>query len=92
MRALGSILDKDDNYDPPEGYIRDSDGSAAVSLLGIERSMAAWSFLMEQLPQLEDEILECLAILKVLEAETDKTFPDARSEHGRHWGGILSQC
>ena len=91
MRALGSILDKDDNYDPPKGSINDSDGSAAVSLLGIERSMAAWSFLLDQLPQLEEEILECLAILKTLESEINKVFPDARSEHGRHWGGILAQ-
>ena len=81
MRALSSILE-DDPYKPPKGYISDSDGSAAVSLMGIERLMVAWSFLLEQLPKLEDEILE---------AGVDKTFPDARAEHSKYWGGILAQ-
>jgi hypothetical protein len=91
MRALSSILE-DDPYKPPKGYISDSDGSAAVALMGIERLMAAWSFLLEQLPELEDEILECLSILKILEAGVDKTFPMARKEHSKYWGGILAQC
>jgi len=90
MRALSSKLE-DDQYKPPKGYISDSDGSVAVSLMGIERSMAAWSFLLEQLPKLEDEILECLSILKILESGLLKTFPDARAEHSKYWGGILAQ-
>lgn len=92
MRALNGILDEDHPYELPEGTIKDSDGSAAISLMGIDRSMAAWSFLLDQLPNLEDEILECLSILKMLEIEIEKVFPEARNEHSKYWGGILVQC
>ncbi len=58
--------------------INDTNGSAKVALIGIERSIAAWAGLLSYLPELEDEILDLLVILKRLIILVESAFPDAR--------------
>lgn len=58
---------------------RDSDGSAKVALIGMDRSLAAWSRMKVHIPEREDEILEFLILLERVRRGTERTFPMARS-------------
>jgi hypothetical protein len=62
-----------------DGLPRDSDGSAKVALVCIDRSMAAWMRMREHLPDQEDNILDFLVALERLRRETERVFPNARS-------------
>lgn len=59
---------------------KDSDGSAKVALIGMDRSIAAWAGLRTALGADEtDSILGLLAQLAALRRETEKLFPQARA-------------
>ncbi|MBN1388076.1 MAG: hypothetical protein JW965_06480 [Bacteroidales bacterium] len=74
-RALMSVAGADDNE-----YMKDdSDGSAKVALIAIDRSIAAWGIIMKERPEYEDAILQFLIKLSKIRSETEKRFPDARS-------------
>lgn len=60
-------------------YPKDSDGSAKVALIAIDRSLAAWLKLYNNFPAQEDEILEFLIHLDRLRKKVEKTFPAARA-------------
>ncbi|MBA7532611.1 hypothetical protein ES705_24837 [subsurface metagenome] len=62
-----------------EDFPKDSDGSAKVAFIGIDRSLAAWGILLKYFPGQEDEILPILVHLEQLRKNTEKTFPDARA-------------
>jgi hypothetical protein len=55
----------------------DSDGSAKVALIGIERSISAWARLREHLPAKADRILPILLHLEQLRRATEQSFPNA---------------
>lgn len=55
----------------------DSNGSAKIALIGIEKSMAAWAALYDLLPEEEDAILAALAILQQVKQKAEEEFPDA---------------
>ena len=77
MRAL-----EEDLRGRPEvldGLPRDSDGSAKVALIAIDRSMAAWGAMRNHFPKQEDTILDLLVHLDRLRRKVEKTFPDARA-------------
>ena len=57
----------------------DSDGSAKVALIAIDRSIAAWGILLEAFPEQGDNILELLVLLQQLSQGVEKTFPRGRS-------------
>ena len=60
-------------------YQKDSDGSAKVALLGIDRSLNAWSVLLNFFPEAEDDLLNILANLEKLKNLIETEFPEARS-------------
>ena len=61
-------------------FPRDSDGSAKISLIAIDRSIAAWSALRTALGgEAADGVLSLLAQLSAIRRETEKLFPAARS-------------
>jgi len=60
-------------------YPRDSDGSAKVALLGMDRSIAAWGTMLRQFPGQEDNILGILVQLERLRRRTEEDFPAARA-------------
>jgi hypothetical protein len=62
-----------------DGVPKDSDGSAKVALMCIDRSMVAWTRMREHLPEQGDTILDFLVALERLRRETERVFPDARS-------------
>jgi hypothetical protein len=80
MRALsGKVNAADDSFGELEDslYGTDSDGSAKIALIGIERSMSAWIKLFELLPQYEDEFLTVLGLLDKLKKLALEEFPNA---------------
>lgn len=54
-------------------------GTAKVTLLAIDRSMAAWARLMEKLPEEEEAILPLLARLDRLRKGLEAAVPRARA-------------
>lgn len=76
MRALmGKAEDRDWEAD---GIPKDSDGSAKIALIAIDRSIEAWTTLMQLIPAAEDEILSLLALLQKSRRIAENEFPDAR--------------
>ncbi len=58
---------------------RDADGSAKVALIGVDRSIAAWSRLYESLSSGQDVILDLLVRLNRLRRAGEQLFPNARA-------------
>jgi hypothetical protein len=61
------------------GYPKDSDGSAKVSLIGMDRSISAWGKIIKYFPDEEANILGIMAHLDRLRRRTETEFPDARA-------------
>ena len=75
MRALNH----DDEIEEDDAFPKDSDGSAKVALIGMDRSIGAWGRLQELFPEKINSILDILVHLDRLRRRTEKTFPNARS-------------
>jgi len=58
---------------------KDSDGSAKIALIAIDRSIAAWGQMCKHFPEHKDEILDILVHLDQLRRKTETLFPDARA-------------
>ncbi len=56
----------------------DSNGSAKIALIGLDRLIASWSVIMEIMMDHQDEILKILITLAEIRKQTEATFPDAR--------------
>jgi len=77
LRALhGALEERPASLDE---FPKDSDGSAKVALIAMDRSIAAWGELYRQLPSAEDEILDLLVHLDRLRRKTEQEFPEARA-------------
>jgi hypothetical protein len=74
-RAISYFYDDFDD----ETMKSDSDGSAKIAMVAIDRSIEAWTFLYSQLASDEDQILQYLVELSSIRDETEKLFPDART-------------
>src|SRR5215204_4136729 len=55
IRALSSSFEESE-FDEVDDYPRDSDGSAKVALLGIDRSIAAWRLMQMSTPERSESI------------------------------------
>jgi len=62
-----------------EEFPKDSDGSAKVAVISIDRSIAAWGQMREHFPQRRDDILDVLVHLDRLRRKTEAVFPNARA-------------
>jgi hypothetical protein len=77
MRAIrGELLEEPEILDE---YPKDSDGSAKVALIGIDRSIAAWGEIRSLFPHRNDQIMDILVQLEQLRRKLEKTFPNARA-------------
>ncbi len=77
QRALSS---REREADDPEFWAempKDSDGTAKVALIAIDRSIGAWGALLPAFPQRQAATLEILALLSRLRVELEQEFPDA---------------
>jgi len=72
MRALSGRNEELDE-DP-----QDSDGSAKVALIGIDRSIAAWRMMQLSLPDRVESIVPLMLQLERLRQRLEKSFPQAR--------------
>ena len=77
MRALSGRLEEQETTDFV-GCPNDSDGSAKVALIGIDRSIAAWRLVQLALPEREVSIVPLILQLERLRHRIEKTFPYAR--------------
>ncbi len=76
-RAIHGRIDEE--REEPDDYPKDSDGSAKVALIAIDRSIAAWGRILEHFPDQEDECLKILVHLERLRRKTEQGFPEARA-------------
>jgi hypothetical protein len=78
MRALGSAAhEREGGYDDDDP--RDSEGSAKIALIAIDRSIEAWEHLRNALIDDADSILDILAHLERLRRAAESEFPNARA-------------
>jgi hypothetical protein len=77
MRALRGNLN--DSSEGENEFPRDSDGSAKVALIGLDRSIAAWGEIVKHFPEREDELLDILLHLDRLRRRVESEFPAARA-------------
>lgn len=71
--------DTPDRNDPSDaGANDDSDGSAKIALIGIDRSSSAWRIMQSSLPEKADSIRPMLVELERLRRAAEQYFPDAR--------------
>jgi hypothetical protein len=75
MRALSSR--KDENSEDND-FPKDSDGSAKVALIGIDRSIAAWRLMQLSLSDRAESIVPLILQLERLRNDLEKSFPQAR--------------
>jgi len=78
MRALSGR--KEELEEDPEiaEFPKDSDGSAKVALIGIDRSIAAWRLMQLSLPERAASIVPLILQLERLRNRLEKTFSEAR--------------
>ena len=76
IRALSGRREEED----PESaeFPKDSDGSAKVALIGIDRSIAAWRLMQLSLPERAGSIVMLILQLDRLRQRLEKGFPAAR--------------
>ena len=80
VKLSRAIDGKDDKRIPElEDFPKDSDGSAKVALIGVDRSIAAWREVMKFFEIDEDEIIRIISYLDRLRRSTEIEFPDARA-------------
>jgi hypothetical protein len=76
MRAIrGHLEEKPKILDE---FANDSDGSAKVALIAIDRSIAAWGEIRNHYPLRDHDILDLLVHLDRLRRRVEKVFPGAR--------------
>lgn len=68
----------DDDEAPIEAAGDDSDGSAKIAMIAIDRSSSAWRVMQSSLPEKAESIVQMLLELERLRRATEQTFPDAR--------------
>lgn len=77
VRAVRGKLEEKSEI--PDEFPKDSDGSAKVALIAMDRSIAAWGEMRNQFPEQEDDILNLLVHLDRLRRKVEKVFPEARA-------------
>jgi hypothetical protein len=81
MRAISGLMyETSEKTEGMDQYARDSDGSAKVALIGIERSIAAWKIIANQLPSYNNQKIKAIMNhLALLRKKIEKDFPEARA-------------
>ena len=58
---------------------KDSDGSAKVALIGIDRSISAWNILLPYFSDQKGQIIDLIVLLENIRNRVEIRFPDARN-------------
>jgi len=75
-RAISSASEEA-SMDYPD-FPKDSDGSAKVALMGIDRSISAWNILLLYFDEQKEPILKLIALLENIKNRVEIRFPCAR--------------
>jgi hypothetical protein len=78
MRALSGRKEELEEDPDNAEFPKDSDGSAKVALIGIDRSIAAWRMMQLSLPERAGSIVPLLLQLERLRRRLERGFPEAR--------------
>jgi hypothetical protein len=78
MRALTCRSDGWEDEPETAEFPKDSDGSAKVALIGIDRSIAAWRWVQLSQPDRRESIVPLILQLERLRQRVEKAFPEAR--------------
>ncbi|HJS24000.1 MAG TPA: hypothetical protein VJ751_06575 [Pyrinomonadaceae bacterium] len=78
MRALSGRREELEGDPEIVEFPKDSDGSAKVALIGVDRSIAAWRMMQLSLPERAASIVPLILQLERLRNRLDKAFPEAR--------------
>jgi len=70
---------RNEEEDADDGFPKDSDGSAKVALIGLDRSIAAWKMLLACFPGQQQPILHFIASLESIRRRVEAQFPHARA-------------
>lgn len=76
-RAVHQVIERDITGE--DDITGDSDGSAKIALISMDRSLYAWNVLRKHLPDRETDIRNFLAQLEKLRHHTENMFPHARA-------------
>ncbi len=77
MRAVrGRIEEEEEGCDE---FPSDSDGSAKIALIAIDRSIAAWAVIQHYITDYDKEVIDVIHFLDGLRQAAEETFPNARS-------------
>jgi hypothetical protein len=77
MRSVrGNIDEKEERCDE---FPSDSDGSAKIALIAIDRSIAAWAVIQHYMADCSQELIDIITFLDGLRQAVEETFPNARS-------------
>jgi hypothetical protein len=77
MRAVrGKVEEEEEGSDE---FPSDSDGSAKIALIAIDRSIAAWAAIHQYITGSDEGVIDIIAFLDSLRQAVEKAFPNARS-------------
>ena len=79
IRALSGQKDEPEPDPELAEQPKDSDGSAKVALIGINRSILGWRLMQLSLPEHADSVVPLILQLERLRNRVEKHFPDARA-------------
>lgn len=77
IRAVRGKIEEEEERD--NELPRDSDGSAKIALIAIDRSIAAWAAIRHYMTGGDEGVIDIVAFLDSLRQAVEKTFPRARS-------------
>ena len=77
VKTIRALSGQKEELEPD--FPKDSDGSAKVALIGIDRSIAAWRMMQLSLPEREDSIVPLILQLERLRLRLENGFPEARN-------------
>jgi len=75
LQAGDEVEDEEEQFD---GIAADSDGSAKIALIAVDRSSSAWRMMLSSVPEKADSIKPMLLELERLRRATELIFPQAR--------------
>ncbi len=77
IRAVrGKVEEEEEGYDE---FPRDSDGSAKIALIAIDRSIGAWAVIRHYVTDGVERVIDVIAFLDGMGQAVEKAFPRARS-------------
>jgi hypothetical protein len=91
VKTIRALSGRREELEDPVDLPSDSDGSAKVALIGIDRSIAAWRMMQLALPEREKSIVPLILQLDRLRRCIENSFPEARNFIRPGFDEILSR-